>query len=79
MRTSLLAEELRMLIGEAGQTAAGGVEPLPNLRKATKRVMLEWIATNSTELGERFTALTANQRTISHAQCAEEVGTASRL
>jgi hypothetical protein len=45
-RKRALPEELRMLIGEAGQAPADGVEPLPNLRRATKRVIVDWIATN---------------------------------
>jgi hypothetical protein len=74
----VLAEELRMLIGEMGQTVADGVEPLPNLRRATKRAMLECKATNGGDLGEPFTALTANQQTISHARFAKAVRTVRR-
>jgi hypothetical protein len=51
----VLAKKLRMFIGEAGQTAADEVEPFPNLRTATKRVMLSWIAGDCPELGEYFT------------------------
>jgi hypothetical protein len=74
----VLAEALRTLIGEMGQTAADGVEPLPNLRRATKRAILEWIATNWGDFGEPFTALTANQWTISHAEIAKWIETAVR-
>jgi hypothetical protein len=72
------AEELRMLIGEMGQTAADGVERLPNLRKARKRAMLESTATNWGNLGELSTVLTADQRTIRHAQFAQAMAIAVR-
>jgi hypothetical protein len=74
-----LAEELRILIGEAGQAPADGVEALPNLRRAMKRVMVDSIATNWADLAERFRALTANQRTISDAPSAKGVATVARL
>jgi hypothetical protein len=51
----ILGKELRMLIKEAGQAPADGVEPLPNLRRATKRMMLDWIGRNRADLAGRFT------------------------
>jgi hypothetical protein len=75
----ILPKELRMLIAEADHAPAGGVEALPNLRKATKTMTLDWIAMNCADLAECFTAFTANQRTISPARLAKAVVTAGRV
>jgi hypothetical protein len=75
----ILAEELKMLIEEVGQAPADGVDAFPNLRRATKRAILDSTATNCADLAEGFTALTANQQMISHVRFAKGVATAARL
>jgi hypothetical protein len=63
-REPVLAEDLRLLIAEVCSQETEGIVPLPNLKRASKRPLLKWITENWTELRERFTAITANQRTI---------------
>jgi hypothetical protein len=74
-RKLVLTEDLTFLITEVGKEDVSRVAPLPNLKRATKKAMLEWFAANWTGVDSRFAAISTARRRIPTEEAVCPIGT----
>jgi hypothetical protein len=74
-RKRVLTEDLRFLITEVGKEDVTRVVPLPNLKRATKKAMLECIAANWAGVESRFGAISTARRRIPTGEAVCPIGT----
>jgi hypothetical protein len=65
-RTRILSEVLKLLVVQGCDATGVPFEGAHPLMRSTKTKVLEWIGENWPMLGEAFTTIAANQRTVDH-------------
>jgi hypothetical protein len=60
----IVSEDLKLLVQQACDATNFRDEGMHTLNRATKKEVLEWIEENWANLGQEFTSIPANQRTV---------------
>jgi hypothetical protein len=60
----IVSEGLKLLVHQACDATNFRYEGMHALHRATKRQVFEWIKENWANLGQEFTSIAANQRTV---------------